>query len=858
MSYKVHTKDIVINLIPLSERIPKKAVKTQEGKVEWKPVFEPYGIIDKRETKVRFEGDKAIIQAPDTPENRKVLEIWEKIKSFEGKEIEEDSLEDEEYTRLEFALHDTELGRALLNAVWIDIETASEKLAKIYEKKEQKDEFTKLVEELEEKEKEKPWLQNWLLQSFNEREGKKEALEEACYECPQCKIIWKGEELIYNLCPKCNDILNEIYQTKLKEINAKLVSKRVRVKAVLEGEGEAKALFTKWKTSCEKCSTSVDLDFSSKDLGLNELMFNCLISEGRFGVGEVLGVLSGVAGPCKTKDHYWKIKPVEPAVDYREVYLRDELILEEKDEKGTISRNYRIILFGPSPSSQQIDGSGLVLVNPRNNALTLVIDAYEDVSLIKSAPLTEDDKALLRKYFYPRSLEKWLEDSERLVCPFIVGRKEAKLATLLTTNSPLWISLDGVTLTPGVLRTLLIGDARTGKGTIGRWYPGVVNIGLHGSAETSTRSGIGYFVDPEDNIIVWGLLVEADCGLAILEALHGFPAEHLMQLREALAQMRIMVRMKARGVRMARTRIIADANAPLPLSSYAYPCMAIKELKCFLDASIDPSRWDIYVPFKSGDVSEEEIVSVQRSEDQEFINALRRLISISWTRKAKDFIIEEEARETLKKEASKLMKEYKIEGLPLVHNGSHWSILRLAHSFAMISLSTEDFETFTIKKEHVQLAIQFLEHLYDLWMIKEYKKKITTPQLSDERFNEIKRFFEDANKARELFVQTILNPADGETLAGRAQVDYNYARQLFSKMKGLNIIERVRKGYQPTELGIQVYRRLEQSIEKQKKEEFQDDCVVCGKITKRWRAGPLGKPIPLCSEECEERYEGKV
>ncbi|MEM3768947.1 MAG: hypothetical protein QXE37_02785 [Nitrososphaerales archaeon] len=861
MSYKVHASDVIIRLIPLPDKVPKKAVKAAEGRTEWEPIVEPYSIIDKRETKVRFEGDKAVIEAPDTSENRKIVEVWEKIKSLQNKEIKFNSPEDDEYTKLEFALHNTELGRALINALSIETETASDKLSKIYEKKEQEDEFANLLEELEEVGKEKPWLQNWLLQSFDEREGKQKASPSLLYECQDCKILWKGNDLVYNICPKCNNILNEIHQIKLKNINASLVGKRVKVKAVLEGEGEAKALFTKWNAWCERCSTSADLDFSSKEL--KNAMFNALICEGRFSEKEVLDILNSKVGSCQSnKPHLWKIKPVEPAIDYREVYLRDELILEEKDERRNISRNYRIILFGPSPSSQQIDASGLVLINPRDNALTLTIDAYEDTSPIKPTPLADEDKALLRKYFHSRSLEEWLQDSERLICPFIVGREEAKLASLLTANSPLWITLDGVTLIPSVLRTLFVGDARTGKGNIGRWYPSIVNIGLHGSAETSTRSGIGYYVEPEDNIIVWGLLVEADCGLAILEALHGFPAEHLMQLREALAQMKIEVRMKARGVRQARTRIIADANAPNPLSSYPYPCMAIRELRCFLDPSIDPSRWDLFIPFKSGDVSEEEIVSIQRSENQEFIEALRKLISISWTRKAKDFIIEKEARETLKKEASRLMREYKIEGLPIVHNGSHWSILRLAHSFAIISLSTNDFESFIVKKDHVQLAVQFLEHLYDIWMIKEYKEKMNVQKLSDEKFNEIKEFFEKSDKSKELFIEIMLNPADGETTAGKVGIDYGYARQLFSKMKGLGIIKRSRKGYQTTELGIQVYKRLEKIKEEKtspkESTDFQSNCVVCGKVTKRWRAGPSGKPIALCSEECEERYEGKL
>jgi DNA replicative helicase MCM subunit Mcm2 (Cdc46/Mcm family) len=853
MSYRVHTENVTIILVPLSDKVPKKVVKAEDGKTKWEPMIEPFSIADKTETKVKLEGDKVVIEAPETSENKKIVEVWERIRTFEGMEIKKNSKEDNELTRLEFSLYTSELGRALLNALKIETEPSDDIVRGFYEKKEEDEEFQELIEELEEVGMMKPWLRNWLLQGLDGREGKKETLENACYECPNCRILWKGEELIFNLCPKCNEILEEIHQRKLRDIDASLVGKRVRVRAVLEGEGEAKALFTKWKAQCSRCLTSAELDFSSKEL--KNMMFYALISEGRFTEREVSDVLDYKTETCGDKRHIWKIEPIEPAVDYREVYLRDELILEEKDERGNISKNYKIILFGPPPSSPQIDGSGLILINPKNNLLTLVIDAYEDVSPIKPSPLTEDDKALLKKYFYQRSLDKWLEDSERLISPLIVGREQAKLASLLTVNSPLWISLDGVTPVPGVLRTLFIGDTRTGKGTIGRWYPNTIGLGLHGSAETATRSGIGYFVDPEANIIVWGLLVEADMGLAILEALHGFPAEHLMQLREALAQMKIEVRMKAKGVRQARTRIIADANAPNPLTSYAYPCMAIKEIQCFLDASIDPSRWDLFVPFKASDISEEDIVNVQRSDDSEFVEALRRLLALAWSRKAKDFIIDEEAKKALRKEAVRLIKEYKIENLPIVHNASHWSILRIAHSFAIISLSTEDFETFLIKKEHIRLAISFLEHLYNLWMIREYKEKIIAPQLSDEKLNRIKSFFDKSEKARELFIEIVLNPADGEILAGRAGVDYGYARRLFSEMKALAIIERSRKGYRATELGIQVYRKL---IQNQQNPVFENKCVVCGKETKRWRAGPLGKPIALCSEECDGKYGGKI
>jgi len=855
MKYKVQVGDVVVNLIPLSDKVPKKAVKevvvngdNRVRPIKWQPMVVPFGAVDRGRIDVRFEGDKLVVQAPDIPANRKILEVWDKIKSLKGKEIEVGSREDEEYTRFEVLLYESELGRVLLNTIRVEND-AAEKVAKFCDVDEAAGEFEKPLHPP--------------LPVLVEKSTEIDASLHSLYECPSCKCLWKGEELSYNLCPKCNVILDEVFGVQLKDINAELVGKRVRVKAVLEGEGEAKALFIKWKAICQKCSASIEIDFSKSEF--REYMFLRLISEGRFGEKEVLQALSNYKdlgiGVCSSNEHFWEIESIEPAVDYREVFLRDELILEEKDEKGSSSRNYKTILFGPSPSSQKINVSGLVLINPKNNALTLVIYAYENVDVVKPTPLTEDEKTLLRKYFHKKSFVEWLEDSEKLVCPQIVGREEAKLASLLTVTSPLWMTLDGNTRVPGVVRTMFIGDARTGKGSIGRWYPNVVGVGLHGSAETATRAGIGYYVDPEEKVIVWGLLVEADCGLAVIEALHGFPPEHLMQLREALAQMKIEVRMKSRGVRFARTRIIADANAPETLASYPYPCLALRDLRCFLDPSIDPSRWDIFVPFRTDDIPEDEIVSNQRSEDQEFIQALRRLIALAWSRKAVDFMIEEEARSLLRSEAARLMREYRLDGLPIVHNGSHWSILRLAHSFAVLSLSTEDFQTFSVKKEHIELAVKFLEHLYELWSIKEYKSKSTALQLTDEKFKELKEFFEKKEGARRLFTEVALNPADGETLAGRAEVDYDYARKLLSEMKRKNIIERSRGVYRLTELGKQLYTRLEnikQTPSQQKKDEVRGVCEVCGKETERFRISQAGKMTYLCSEECENNYPGRL
>jgi len=831
--YKIRLSRVQINLVPAPSKLPRKTIKealeeseeetcgeTKTSRITEKtvPAVERFSVLDRRSFSIRREKNGLFIEAWDTPANRRAAEIFEEIRKLEGKEIRPDSEEDLHYAGMEINLDTSgELGRTLTRTISLEFEeTPREKLGKLIRTIESEEEWKVLRQALSyDPFKDRlVWSPDFTV--LHERKAQ-EAKLGVKYHCANCSMLFDGANLTFNLCPKCSQILEEVVEAKLWKINASLIGKRVRCKAIINGEGPSKAVYVKWSFECERCGSKIEVDFTSNDL--KRFFFESLVANGAFGSREALPIIQSLprTGACQRgQNHYWRIAPIEPPVDFREISLQDDLAFEESMDKSITSRNYQIIMFGGVPETQRVDASGTIILNPKNNALTLMVDSYSESSPIRLEPLSEEDKALLTKYFKNKSLPELLDFSEENIAPSIAGRSEAKLASLLTTASPIWISLDGKTPISGVLKTFFAGDKRTAKGSISRWWPERVGVGMHGIGESASRAGLSFYVDPESNMVIWGLLPQADMGLAVVEAIHGLPSEQMLQFREILVQQKVTVRMKATGARWARTRIIADANPPQSLSRYPYPCIAVKDLRCFSDP-VDITRWDLFIPFGEKDVPEDKIVTVSRGENEEAIAAIRKLVSLAWSRRMEHFKISQEAIKRLEVESIRLIKQYRLDEIPFIHNGTKWQLLRLTASFALATLSTEDYENFVIENSHIDMAVEFLESLLDMWMLQEYKAETEGIELDEMKYQELKRYLSENESARKVYLRAVVSPADGQSLSGLLDMPYGSVRNILSELKTKNLIEKHGRSYRGTVMGVQLYRRI--SEEKARKEE---------------------------------------
>lgn len=806
-SYTIFTADVEVDLVEAPEgKVPRKLVKGQPM-----PSAEPFSVLD-RESIVEVKGKEGgglIMKAWDTVENRRTLEIWRRVQALKEKKIEKGSREDEEYSRLEFELGRTALGRSLQCAISLEWEETPEKKAERMLEEQEVEKGWEVIEKYLGYDEEKHRLV-WHppLHRLLSGEIIPETKADINYHCPKCNVIFSGEELKYIVCPKCGGFLQEIMMAHLWEINAEHIGKRIMCRAVIVGEGPAKGVYPEWTAECRKCGLKIEINLPSPEL--KQTFFELLVAKGSFGSLDVLNALSHTSDlpKCVHGDHAWSLKPKEPALNFREVYLRDDVAFEEMMDRSLVSRNHPVILLGESPETQKIDVSGTVLLNPKNNVLSLIVDSLEEASPAKPIALTDEDKELLRKHFKDRTLEELLILSEENICPSIVGRPEPKLASLITVDTPLWVSIDGKTPVPCTPRTLFVGDKRCGKGSIIRWYSEVVGVGEHGVGETSSRAGLSYFVESETGTIIWGLLPQADRGLALIEALHGLPSEQMIEFREVLASQKVEVRKKVSGCRWARARILADANPPQSMDKYVYPAMSIPSLRCFYDP-VDITRWDLFVPFFSLDVSEEEVVRARTAQgDPMFIEALQKLIAWCWNLKMSQIKITDEAQKRLEDATINMLQSYRTEDVPLIHNASKWQMLRLACGFAVISLSTEDFESLTVEAKHVNLAEAFMKHLLDLWKLKEVRTYYKAEPLTEEKWQELQSYFAGKDVVWKVLEVLAVKPLDGAEIAGKVELSQSHVKRLLSEMKQKGLIERIAPGYVLTRLGAEACRKM--------------------------------------------------
>ena len=491
--------------------------------------------------------------------------------------------------------------------------------------------------------------------------------------------------------------------------------------------------------------------------------------------------------------------------DFRIIKIRPHTPFEDFSSGNVFERTLQAISLEPRLDVQVFTALGRVVSHTTNRSLTPIIEYCIPKTEIAKRPSPEEIEQA-RKFFYERSLNGWLEFLEPRFAPQIAERADAKLAGLLTSASPMFVRI-GPKLVLTTLRTLFFGDTRTGKGTIIRWIRDRLGIYEHLIGETARRTGLGFTVDNETGIIIWGILPQADGRLALIEGLHGFPPDQLLQLREALYQGYLSVHMKVSGKRYCRTRIIADANPPRPLEMEAFWVLSIPKAHCFKDP-IDITRWDLIVPFARGDVEQEKIMELQdREDDQEFIKAYRTVVRLAWSLRPDEIQLTPEAYHMLNTETSKLIDAYAFPLVPLVHQGFRENLLKVSAAFAAISLSLEDGKL-VIKPSHVESATQFYEYLFERWELGAAKDRYTEPGLTETDWLIVKDALAEEDALVKVLEVLALKQLDGRSLAAETGYAYSYVRKLVARLKELGLVDRMGGAYSLTRKGVEAFKRL--------------------------------------------------
>lgn len=629
--------------------------------------------------------------------------------------------------------------------------------------------------------------------------------------CKRCKALISLSSPI-KVCPTCGQPLDEVFLVNLARLDANLIGKSVAMNVVLTGESNPKAAPVKWSIKCRRCGVEDSIDFLEEEL--YPIFVESLASPAH---GPTPGLVKRIAdrqcGICpKTKrKHSWEVR-VEAYRTFKVITVRPDISSEEISFGEAFERNYPAILLDPSglESCQVFTAICRVQPHTRKRDLIPIIEYVIPRRTIAVRP-SREQLEYARGFFKFREFDDWLEFVEPRICPQIVKRSDAKLAALLTVNSPLYFRLGGRHILT-VLRTIFIGDGRTGKGSIIRWFRDRLRVNAYAVGETAKRTGLGFSIDKDTRILTWGVLPQADGTLALIEALHGFASDQLSQLREALYQGQILVRMAVSGRRFCRARIIADANSRGPLSHEAFWVLAIPKVRCFKDV-IDLTRWDLFIPFSSTDVDRKEIAQKQdRPEDREFIKALCILTNFAWSLKPSELVITDDAYKSLNDESAEIIERYCFPLVPIVHDGFRETLLKVSASFAIASLNLKD-GSIRIEPEHIELAKTFFEHLFDRWELSNAIELYTEPGLTEADWVVLREQLKEDSAKVKILKTLALKNLDGKALAAETGYSYNYIRQPISELKEVGLIDRRGGVYVLTKKGVQAFKRLQEIYE---------------------------------------------
>lgn len=624
----------------------------------------------------------------------------------------------------------------------------------------------------------------------------------------RCPLV-NGEQLVGD--GRRGGSLVETERFRFADVRGELVGRRVALRAYVSGESRVKAIFTRFRAVCTRCKTEKVFDAADDPKELYALLIRDPAGGGPV-PDEADDDKNGCGGEGEA--HSWVATPSAdcPPLIYQTVLLRDSMETEAELSPSSGS-SYGGYLLGRCPACKDVELEGTLVVNPRNDNIELLAETARPTSAsVGSFELEPGEAERLRAYFsgYGSSpLKRLLKELAAKNNPRIAGREQAKLATMLAFVSPMWIDVSGGQLRAGTIRVMLFGDARQGKGSIADYLRQKLQLGKHAIGETSSRAGITYAIDSERGMVVWGVMVEADGGLVVLEALHKFPAEDLATMRETLAKLYVEVRRSYSARAWARTRVVADSNARQEMDLYPYACMALKDLPCFKDQA-DVTRWDLPIPFKAGEVDADSIAeaTLHEKDDQEFLGNFRELVLWVWSRKPDRVRFTPGAIEEARTAYRDLLPRYSVPDVPVVNEDSLLSILRLSAAFAGLTFSSPDGLLLEVKEAHVKLAREFFEEVLEMLEVEDYKVLRGELSVTQEDRREYSAFIRRSELASKVMEGLARGPRNSTDLSEETGHEAPSIRRVCVELKAVGAVERVSAGYRLTKKGIQLWREF--------------------------------------------------
>jgi DNA-binding Lrp family transcriptional regulator len=596
---------------------------------------------------------------------------------------------------------------------------------------------------------------------------------------------------------------------RVSELFAESIGKRVCVEVKVAGEQIQKALPRTIKVSCSKCGEEITVDTLYEKKMLQDLIFGAK-SQAWERARLFFTINHGKDCPSGGQ-HALSIEEAD-YTDFSILFCRDRLENIGKFDQ----RKYRprpIYLVGQRlPDAKDIAVEGDVILDRRNNDIVILADRAEPLeSEVMSFTITDRDKEDWPKYFN-NGAEVW-----RQIAPHIVGERRAlaKKAYSLALHSPAVIPDTSGKLIRGVLHVAFFGGTKLGKSEIacdpteeGTFKHGY-HLGEYIDVGTASRSGLLYVIDSDNRILTWGVLPMNDMGLVVLDNLQAIDPNELNEYREVLETMKVKVRRLEYGDAWARVRQIVCLNPNRnELEQYIHACEGIPDSRPFSQTP-DLTRWDLFIPFKSRDVSAHEIAYATPEPRPVPDEVYHRHVLWVWSRRPEQIAYTDEAKEKIREEAKRLIDLYSLSVLPVVHNGISELLCRLSVAKAAEAHSTDESQELVIvKKEHVEEVVAFYEKVLEALEFPQYKAEVEgKTRITDSEFGEIMGSLDKDDL--DILDEIIKGARTSAVIAEKLHLSEPTVKRHYEKLRAHDLIKATPgKGVELTLRGVALARKL--------------------------------------------------
>ncbi len=456
----------------------------------------------------------------------------------------------------------------------------------------------------------------------------------------------------------------------------------------------------------------LDREYKSLDPLIPQLI-NCTAEEQK----RIIKMSVGLAPSAKANIFVSETQNVEeltliPTVDY-------------STDQGPYTVRRAYVVNGSPEANKVYILSGITIPDPGDQKATHLINRIEPAELdIDRCTLSESDNADLRRTFGSGDVhEKLLDIADNLSqhVTKIYGRPDLHVLVDLAFHAPLQFSFDGELLKKGWLEVLVLGDTRTGKGSVTEGLSRYYRAGEVVSGECMSMAGlVGGLqkMGSERWQLMWGKIPLNDRRLVILDEASGLTVQEIGALSRVRSEGIAEINKVISKSTSARTRLIWLSNARSmqndgsnAISGYSPGILAVKDL---IGKDEDIARFDMVLmvaksEVQSGDINKHHEVT---GDLRYTAGACQKLLTWAWSRRPEHVIFKENVVELAYKASRALGAEFSA-AIPLIQGEDiRFKLARIAAAAAARTFSTDDGEHLIVKKDHMTFAYNFIRHIY--------------------------------------------------------------------------------------------------------------------------------------------------